>query len=546
MQFHLQNHRKRVLSAVLSGAVLMTAGAPALAYNTDYSTSIISSVFENAVKNETDLSMSGHVLQHLGLISGNEDGDLMLEKTGTRQEAFTLFLALLGEQEVANATQYSYTFTDVADWFGNYAGYGVYQHYTSGFGEKEFGAQGTITAQEYMTFVLHALGYTDFNYTESLTKAVELGVCTQEQADHWANDAFRRQEIMEISYVALSAHIRGGESTLADKLIAAGKITAQQAQEENLTYGTEYTVSTDTNNTKAATRDAIPEGNYELHNLSTDKIMSTMTTKQADVIMSDDINSSNQMFTILGNGDGTFRIASSNNYSLMLDTNPTDGADAIMWAENGTDCQNFAAEEVSAGVYVIRLASNADVALTAVNNDVRLSTYTGANTQKWTLNSNQEDTQMASEKLASIMTVHPNGKKLGSGYSFAGARQCMGFGREVFYRMYGETARWSYDGSPKSSADAEKYTIVTKSNSYSANSMRTLISQAKPGDILQMNTPKMHTMVFVSSDDTGFTVYDANWVSSNQVSVRHVSYGAWSGRNSSGITLLHATNYPTK
>ncbi|MDO5784452.1 MAG: RICIN domain-containing protein [Eubacteriales bacterium] len=546
MQFHLQNHKKKILSAVLSGVVLTSAGAPVLAYNTDNSTSIISSIFQNAAKNETDLSMSGYALQRLGLISGSEDGDLMLEKAGTRQEGFTLFLALLGEQDKANATQYSYTFTDVADWFGNYAGYGVYQHYTSGLSEKHFGAQDAITAQQYMAFVLRALGYTDFNWTESINKAVEIGLCTQQQADHWTNDTFRRQELMEISYLALSARMRGSESTLADKLIAAGRITEQQAEAEGLTYGTAYTAPADTGSTKVTAYDAMPEGNYELHNLSTNKIMSTTTTKQADVVMSDDINSSNQTFTILGNADGTFRIASSNDYSLMLDTNPTDGADAIMWAENGSDCQNFAAEEVSEGVYIIRLASNANVALTAVNGDVRLSTYTGTAEQQWTLNSNQEDMQMASEKLASIMTVYPSGKKLGSSYSFAGARQCMGFGREVFYRMYGETARWSYDGSPKSSADAALYTIVAKSNSYSADSMRALISKAKPGDILQMNTPKMHTMVFVSSDDTGFTVYDANWVSSNQVSVRRVSYGAWSGRNSSSITLLHATNYPTK
>lgn len=546
MQFHLKNHQKRLLSAVLSGAVLASAGAPVLAYNTDNSISIISSVFENAVKNETDLSMSGYAIQRLGLVSGNEDGDLMLEKTGTRQEAFTLFLALLGEQEAANATQYSYPFTDVAEWFANYAGYGVYRHYTSGVSEKSFGSQETITAQEYMTFILRALGYTGFDYTESITKAVEVGVCTQEQADHWTNDAFRRQEIMEMSYVALSARLHGSESTLADKLIAAGKITEQQAQEEQLTYGTAYTASADTGSTTAATCDDMPEGDYELHNESTDKIMSTTTTKQADVVMSKDTDSSNQTFTILGNADGTFRIASSNNHSLMLDVNPTDGADAIMWTENGSECQTFAAEEVADDVYVIRLASNADVALTAVDNDVRLSTYTGADSQKWTLNSNQEDTQMATEKLASIMTVYPSGKKLGSSYSFAGARQCMGFGREVFYRMYGETACWNYDGSPKSSADAALYTIVAKSSSYSADSMRTLISKAKPGDILQMDSPKMHTMVFVSSDDTGFTVYDANWVSSNQVSVRHVNYGAWAGRNSSGITLLHATNYPTK
>ena len=546
MQFHLQNHKKRIFSAVLSGVMLTSAGAPVLAHNTEDTTSIFSSLFHELASDSVDLSMSGYALKRLGLIGGNENGELELERVGTRQEGFTVFLALLGEQDQAKAVSYSHPFTDVESWFSNYAGYGVYRHYTSGVGATQFGANEAITPQQYMTFVLRALGYNDFDWTASMEKAVEIGLCTQQQAEHWTNDAFRRQELMEISYLALSTNLNGSESTLADKLIAAGKITAQQAEQEGVRCGTSYTVSEQASSETPATCGAFPEGNYELHSVSTGKIMSTTTTKQADVVLAKDYDTSNQMFTILGEADGSFHIASSNDHSLMLDVNPKDGADAIMWTENGTDCQRFAAEQVASGVYVIRLASNANVALTAVDDDVRLCAYTGGKEQQWTLSSNQEDTQMASEKLASIMTVHPNGKKLGSSYSFAGARQCMGFGREVFYRMYGDTARWSYDGSPKSSTDAALYTITAKSSSYSASSMKSLISKAKPGDILQMNTPKMHTMVFVSSDDNGFIVYDANWVSSNQVSVRYVKYGAWAGRNSSGITLLHATNYPTK
>ena len=54
----------------------------------------------------------------------------------------------------------------------------------------------------------------------------------------------------------------------------------------------------------------------------------------------------------------------------------------------------------------------------------------------------------------------------------------------------------------------------------------------------------MHTMVFVSSDSNGFTVYDANWTGPNEVSVRYVKYGAWASCNSNGICVLHAVNYP--
>ena len=107
----------------------------------------------------------------------------------------------------------------------------------------------------------------------------------------------------------------------------------------------------------------------------------------------------------------------------------------------------------------------------------------------------------------------------------------MGFGREVFYRMYDQQARWNYDGSPKSASDGKMYSIKASSTSYSASSIKGVISKAKPGDVLQMNKPKMHTMIFVSSDADGFTVYDANWTAANTVSVRYVKYGAWASRN---------------
>ena len=238
------------------------------------------------------------------------------------------------------------------------------------------------------------------------------------------------------------------------------------------------------------------------------------------------------------------RIASTANKDLVMDTNPTSGAAALLWTQNGTICQDFVAVGEANDAYSFRLANNPSMTLTASGSGVSLQAYTGSASQQWKLSNNSEDTASASAKLASIMTVHPNGKNLGSSYSFAGASQCMGFGREVFYRMYDQQARWNYDGSPKSASDGKMYSIKASSTSYSASSIKGVISKAKPGDVLQMNKPKMHTMIFVSSDADGFTVYDANWTAANTVSVRYVKYGAWASRNSSGITLLHATNYP--
>lgn len=551
MNFHLP--KKKIVSAVLCGALICSAGVSAFAFS---DSSVASSVFEETqmavsqtVAASADLSQSPYALKRLGLVEGNEKGDLMLEKVGTRAEALTLFINMQGEKQEARAVEYSYPFQDIPDWFHWSAGYGVFRSYTNGVSATQFGSFQTVTPEQYMTFTLKALDYKcgeDFTWDRSLDKAVEIGLCTRAQANDWRNGQFRRQEIMEISYLALSTKVKNSNSTLTDKLIAKGKITPEQAQQENLTFGTAYQAQQEQSNASPITCSNLPDGSYELHSASDNRVMTASANKQAAISLAADKNGADQQFTFVKNSDGSFRIASTANKDLVVDTNPTSGAAALLWTQNGTICQNFVAVGEASGAYSIRLANNPNMALTASGSGVALQAYNASASQQWKLSDNSEDTAAASAKLASIMTVHPDGKKLGSGYSFAGASQCMGFGREVFYRMYDQQARWNYDGSPKTASDGKMYSIKASSTSYSASSIKNVISKAKPGDVLQMNTPKMHTMIFVSSDANGFTVYDANWTAANTVSVRYVKYGAWASRNSSGITLLHAANYPTR
>lgn len=240
MQFHLSKRVKKILSAALCGTMLVPAATvPVIAYNNQ---ELIQNVFQSA--NNLDLSQSGAILQRLGLVTGDENGDLMLNKVGTRQEAFAIFLSLLGERDAATQGNYSHQFQDIDPWFSAYAGYGIYKGYSSGYSETSFGANDPISAQQYMTFILKALGYnnTEVDWTQSLNKAVEIGLCTQEQAEQWGNNMFRRQEIMEISYLALNARLKNSSSTLTDKLIAKGTISEQAAWQEKLSYGTAYTV----------------------------------------------------------------------------------------------------------------------------------------------------------------------------------------------------------------------------------------------------------------------------------------------------------------
>lgn len=200
------------------------------------------------------------------------------------------------------------------------------------------------------------------------------------------------------------------------------------------------------------------------------------------------------------------------------------------------------------GSYTISPVSAEHTAFRAVSSKtVKLAEKTGSAAERWTFDSEVTEAEASvSRQLTKVMKVRPSGKYLGSGYRFAGASQCMGFGREIYYRLFGTQVRWNYNGTPKTSADKGKYTVAATSRSYSASNLKKLIAKASPGDVLQMDAPKMHTMIFISSDKTGFTVYDANWVGANRVSVRHVNYSAWRYRRSSAIRVLHAANYPAE
>ena len=59
----------------------------------------------------------------------------------------------------------------------------------------------------------------------------------------------------------------------------------------------------------------------------------------------------------------------------------------------------------------------------------------------------------------------------------------------------------------------------------SENAVEGLLSQGKPGDIIQYGTPRYpHTMVFLEKSGGGVTVYDCNYDGQCTVMVRQVPY----------------------
>jgi len=98
-------------------------------------------------------------LKNLGIILGDESG-FALDRNPTRVEASVILLRLLGKESIASTTPYEHPFDDVPDWADSYIGYLYHFGLTKGISETQFG-NSTVTANQMMTFILRALGYSD-------------------------------------------------------------------------------------------------------------------------------------------------------------------------------------------------------------------------------------------------------------------------------------------------------------------------------------------------------------------------------------------------
>lgn len=173
------------------------------------------------------------VLHSLGLFAGvgtDADGNPIydLDRAPTRAEAVTMLVRLLGKEEEAKAGTWDIPFTDVADWAKPYVGYAYANGLTSGTGATTFGGSSLISATQYLTFILRALGYsssTDFKWNEAWVLSDQLGITSGE---YGADSSFKRADVCTVSVSSLNATQKNSIQTLADKLVSEGVFTKTQ------------------------------------------------------------------------------------------------------------------------------------------------------------------------------------------------------------------------------------------------------------------------------------------------------------------------------
>lgn len=163
-----------------------------------------------------DALSAADALHELGLFNGtgtDADGNPIydLDRAPSRHEAVTMLVRLLGKETEAKSETWEIPFTDVADWAKPYVGYAYANGLTSGTSATAFGGNDTVTAAQYITFILRALGYesgTDFQWDKSWELADTIGLTSGEYSN--STNSFTRGDVAIISNNALSVSCKDG------------------------------------------------------------------------------------------------------------------------------------------------------------------------------------------------------------------------------------------------------------------------------------------------------------------------------------------------
>jgi len=173
---------------------------------------------------------AAEALYRIGLFRGvgdDENGqpDFDLESDSTRLQGIIMLVRLLGAEDEALSGDYESPFTDVPEWAQGYVDYAYEMGWTKGVSEELgiFDPSGDITATQFLTFMLRALGYVDgvdFVWNAAWELSDDLGITNGEYGPD--NNTLIRGEMAHISLIVLTQEIKGTSQTLITSLIVQG------------------------------------------------------------------------------------------------------------------------------------------------------------------------------------------------------------------------------------------------------------------------------------------------------------------------------------
>lgn len=171
------------------------------------------------------------ILYYLGLFLGTNNS-FDLDRAPTRTEAVVLLLRMLGKEQEAKNCTYTHPFNDVPAWANKYIAYAYNKGLANGYSATTFGSSDNAVPEQFLTFTLRALEYSDkdgdFTYKEAIKKAEEIGIA--EIGEYTAGSKeFTRGDCVDIIYRALTTTKKIEQITLIEYLVKTNVIDELKA-----------------------------------------------------------------------------------------------------------------------------------------------------------------------------------------------------------------------------------------------------------------------------------------------------------------------------
>lgn len=180
----------------------------------------------------SDFDAAAKDLAAIGMFQGTESG-FELDRAPTRSEAAIMLVRLHGAEDEAKAAyeagEIQHPFTDVSDFASPYVAWVYSNGISKGTAADTFGASTPCSAQQYVVFLLRALGYqdgTDFQYDNAAQFAMTRGLFDVSMV----SGDFLRNDLAAVTYQALACDLKDGSTCLLQSLVNSGAIDADAAK----------------------------------------------------------------------------------------------------------------------------------------------------------------------------------------------------------------------------------------------------------------------------------------------------------------------------
>jgi len=178
-------------------------------------------------------------LLRLGVLKGTGYG-YDLEREPTRLEGLVMAVRLVGKEEAAqDLLEEPCLFTDVPKWGRGYANYAIEFGIAKGIGNNLFDPNGTLSAKDYVTFMLRTLEYDegDFEYEKSIEFAYKIGLLSEIDLLEIKSQSFLRDHLVKITMLTLETNMKNKSISLIDKLVEDGAISKSDASQITMVDG---------------------------------------------------------------------------------------------------------------------------------------------------------------------------------------------------------------------------------------------------------------------------------------------------------------------